>query len=72
MGQIIDDAPGGLRIGCRVLHDRVQLGGGVGAAFRQSDTELAAKFDKAIGEMKADGTINTLIQKWFKDKAVLF
>lgn len=55
-----------------VVVDQVQLGGGVGAAFRQSDTELAAKFDKAIGEMKADGTINELIKKWFKEQAVLF
>lgn len=55
-----------------VIVDKVQLGGGVGAAFRKSDTELAAKFDKAIGEMKADGSINELIKKWFKEKAVTF
>jgi polar amino acid transport system substrate-binding protein len=52
--------------------ETVALGDGVGAAFRQSDTELAATFDKVIGEMKADGTINELITKWFKDKAILF
>lgn len=58
--------------GALVIVDKIPLGDGVGAAFRQSDTELAAKFDKAIGEMKADGTINELIKKWFKEKAVLF
>lgn len=58
--------------GALVVVQEIPLGEGVGAAFRQSDTELAAKFDKAIGEMKADGTINELITKWFKDKAVLF
>jgi len=58
--------------GALVIVDKIPLGDGVGAAFRQSDTELAAKFDKAIGEMKADGSINELIKKWFKEKAVLF
>jgi len=58
--------------GALVVVEEIPLGEGVGAAFRQSDTELAAKFDKAIGEMKADGTVNELIKKWFKEKAVLF
>lgn len=55
-----------------VIVEQIGLGEGVGAAFRQSDTELAGKFDKAIGEMKADGSLNELIKKWFKEKAVLF
>lgn len=58
--------------GALVVVSEIPLGGGVGAAFRQSDTELAAKFDKAIGEMKADGTINGLIDKWFKEKGIKF
>lgn len=66
--QPIVDASGG----ALVVVETVGLGDGVGAAFRQSDTELAAKFDKVVGEMKADGTINELIKKWFKEKAVLF
>ena len=55
-----------------VVVEKIGLGEGVGAAFRKSDTDLAAKFDKVIGEMKADGSLNELITKWFKEKAVLF
>lgn len=55
-----------------VVVDQISLGEGVGAAFRQSDTELAGKFDKAISEMKADGSLNEIIKKWFKEQAVLF
>ncbi len=47
----------------------VSLGGGVGMGLRESDKELRAKFDAVITEMKADGTINTLITKWFGPEA---
>jgi polar amino acid transport system substrate-binding protein len=50
----------------------VQLGGGVGMGLRQSDTELRAKFDAAIAAMKADGSLNALIVKWFGDDAATF
>lgn len=50
----------------------VPLGGGVGMGLRKSDTELKAKFDPIISEMKADGSLNAMITKWFGDKAVLF
>jgi polar amino acid transport system substrate-binding protein len=45
--------------------DRVPLGGGVGMGLRESDTDLKAKFDAAITAMKADGSLNTLLVKWF-------
>jgi octopine/nopaline transport system substrate-binding protein len=41
------------------------FGKGVGAGIRQEDTDLVALFNKAIGEAKADGTINRLAQQWF-------
>lgn len=50
----------------------VPLGGGVGLGLRKSDTEMKAKFDAVITEMKADGSLNTMIKKWFGDAAVLF
>ncbi|MFT7059755.1 MAG: polar amino acid transport system substrate-binding protein [Pseudorhodobacter sp.] len=50
----------------------VQLGGGIGLGLRASDTELKAKFNDAITAMKADGTLNTLILKWFGDEAATF
>jgi polar amino acid transport system substrate-binding protein len=55
-----------------LLAEEVQLGGGVGMGLRESDTELKAKFDAAIGAMKADGTLNAMIKKWFGDAAVTF
>jgi polar amino acid transport system substrate-binding protein len=50
----------------------VQLGGGVGLGLRESDTELKGKFDAAIQSMKDDGTLNTMIKKWFGDAALVF
>jgi polar amino acid transport system substrate-binding protein len=47
----------------------VILGEGIGIGLRESDDELRAKFDRAIDEMKADGSINMLIVKWFKESA---
>lgn len=64
---IVDQSGGEL-----VVVDQVSLGEGVGAAFRMSDTALVEKFNTAISAMKADGSLNELITKWFKDQAVLF
>jgi polar amino acid transport system substrate-binding protein len=50
----------------------VQLGGGVGLGLRESDVELKERFDSAIGSMKADGTLNELILKWFGEGTVTF
>ncbi|MDN3711816.1 transporter substrate-binding domain-containing protein [Paracoccus cavernae] len=50
----------------------VVLGDGIGMGLRQSDTELKDKFDAAIASMKADGSINTLIEKWFGPEAQKF
>jgi polar amino acid transport system substrate-binding protein len=52
--------------------DDVQLGGGIGMGLRQTDTELRDTFDAAITSMKEDGTLNTLILKWFGEDAVTF
>lgn len=53
-------------------NDNVVLGEGIGMGLRKSDTELKAKFDTAIQAMKADGTLNTMLKKWFGDKALQF
>lgn len=45
--------------------ERVPLGGGVGAGLRESDTALRDQLDAVIGEMKADGSLNELLAKWF-------
>jgi len=52
--------------------EEVQLGDGVGMGLRKSDTELKAKFDAAITTMKADGSLNELIKKWFGDSVATF
>ncbi len=52
--------------------DRVPLGGGVGMGLRQSDTELREKFDAAITSMKADGSLNALLTKWFGDAVATY
>jgi polar amino acid transport system substrate-binding protein len=48
-----------------VVGDEVPLGGGVGMGLRESDTELRDKFDAGITAMKADGSLNELLKKWF-------
>ena len=45
----------------------VSIGGGVGMGIRESDGELRAKFNAAIDAMKADGTLNAMLKKWFTD-----
>ncbi|TCR74073.1 transporter substrate-binding domain-containing protein [Rhizobium sp. BK376] len=40
-------------------------GPGVGIGLRQSDADLVAVFDKAIGEAQADGTLSRLSLQWF-------
>ena len=52
--------------------EEVPLGGGVGMGLRESDGELRATFDAAITSMKEDGTLNTMITKWFGEDAKLY
>ncbi len=42
----------------------VLLGGGVAAGVRKSDTELRDTLTAAVQSMKADGSLNALIEKW--------
>ncbi|MDQ2065745.1 transporter substrate-binding domain-containing protein [Xinfangfangia sp. CPCC 101601] len=55
-----------------MLNNDVALGGGIGIGLRQSDTELKAKLDGAIQSMKADGSLNALIEKYFGPEAEKF
>jgi polar amino acid transport system substrate-binding protein len=47
--------------------ESVPLGGGVGMGLRESDTDLKTMFDDGITAMKADGSLNELLKKWFGD-----
>lgn len=46
----------------------ITLGAGIGVGLRESDGELKEKFNMAIQSMKADGSLNELIAKWFDGK----
>jgi polar amino acid transport system substrate-binding protein len=65
---IVEESGGALMF----VGDEIQLGDGVGMGLRESDTELRDKFDAAIQSMKDDGTLNTLITKWFGEAAATF
>jgi polar amino acid transport system substrate-binding protein len=47
----------------------VPIGGGVGMGIRESDAELRGKMDEQITAMKADGSLNALLAKWFGEDA---
>ena len=49
----------------------VALGGGVGMGLREGDPLLEV-FDPIIGELKADGTLNEMIIKWFGEDAATY
>jgi polar amino acid transport system substrate-binding protein len=65
---IVEESGGALMF----VGEDIQLGDGVGMGLRESDTELRDKFDAAIQSMKDDGTLNTLITKWFGEAADTF
>lgn len=50
----------------------ILIGGGVGAGLRKDETELKTKVDDALTALKADGTVDTLIAKWFDGKGPYF
>ena len=55
--------------GLAVIGGDVWIGGGVGVGVRESDGELKAKLNAAIDQMKADGSLNEFIAKWFDGMA---
>ena len=52
-----------------VSMDSVMIGGGLGIGVRESDTELKAKLNAALAQIKKDGRLNDLIIKWFEDES---
>ena len=55
--------------GDMVFAGDVAIGGGIGMGIRESDGALKSKMDAAIASMKADGSLNTMIKKWFGAEA---
>lgn len=54
------------------IGEGVAIGGGIGIGVRESDAELKAKLDAAIEAMKADGSLNELIAKWFDGRESVY
>ena len=50
----------------------VALGNGIGMGFRESDGSLREQFTAAIEAMKADGTMNAILKKWFAENTPLW
>ena len=55
-----------------VVGPDVTLDSGIGIGVREDDADLKEKLDEAIASMKSDGSLNTLIRKWFDDDADTF
>ena len=55
-----------------IVGPKVTLDSGIGVGVRESDTDLRGKLDRAIDAMKKDGSLNTLIEKWFGHSAETF
>jgi polar amino acid transport system substrate-binding protein len=59
--KIVDESNGELIF----VGEDVYLGDGIGMGLRKSDTEMRDKFNAAIDKVKADGSLNAMIEKWF-------
>ncbi|MEZ5911831.1 MAG: transporter substrate-binding domain-containing protein [Paracoccaceae bacterium] len=65
---VVDSSNGELKF----VGEAIVLGKGTGMGLRESDTELREKFDAAITSMKADGSLNAMITKWFGAEAATY
>ena len=54
------------------VYQDVMVGGGIGMGFRESDIDLRFQFEDAIYDMTQDGSLNTLIRKWFGEDATVW
>ena len=55
-----------------VVGPDVLLDSGIGIGVREDDSDLKDKLDDAIDSMKEDGSLNSLIRKWFDEDAETF
>jgi len=46
----------------------ISIGEGAGIGLRKADTELKGKFNTALASMKADGSLDALIKKYFPSR----
>lgn len=52
---------------CRPISERQKkyFGDGTGVGLRKDDAELTAAFNKALGELRQDGTYDKMAKKYF-------
>ncbi|PID42643.1 MAG: nickel transporter [Proteobacteria bacterium] len=50
----------------KIVGENVQVGTGIGVAFRKRDKKLAEKFNAALEKLKNDGTYDAIQKKYFK------
>jgi len=67
-GSVVGEAVSGSGGKLKADGPEILIGDGVGVGMRQSDADLTKKFDDALTSMKADGTLDALIAKFFPDK----
>lgn len=71
LDMVVMDFPVGLEAivdqteGFNAVGENVQLGTGVGVALRKRDRDLTAIFDKALDEVKTNGTYDAIMNKYF-------
>jgi polar amino acid transport system substrate-binding protein len=58
--------------GLEFVGEDVMIGNGVGAGLRKDEAELKGKVDDALTALKADGTVDELIAKWFEGRGPYF
>ncbi len=58
--------------GLAIVGPQVMLDSGIGIGVREADGSLKDKLNRAIDAMKADGSLNALIEKWFDQDAETF
>ena len=51
--------------GAEFVGEPMLIGGGIAPALRKDEGELKGKFNAALTALKDDGTVDTLIAKWF-------
>jgi len=67
-GSVVGETVAGSNGALKADGPGVLIGNGVGIGMRKADTDLAGKFNAALASMKADGTLDGLIAKYFPEK----
>jgi polar amino acid transport system substrate-binding protein len=67
-GSVVGETVAGSNGALKQEGPEILLGEGVGIGLRQADTELRQKINDGIAAIKADGTLDALIAKYFPEK----